>query len=161
MTEQQFMQRTQERIEQLRDEQRLLHERLATDLRQLQAVDRRDLQADVEHQLEVESLLGEVPPEERRADAAEAQIHARQAHDGERIGQLFAARGRDVALHGTGTLGADLDVPGSARTHTPHPHLDPERNSLGEGFAQRLLETKPDLVAIDAARRALDPELGR
>jgi hypothetical protein len=38
MTEQQFMQRTQERIERLRDEQRLLHERLATDLRQLQAL---------------------------------------------------------------------------------------------------------------------------
>jgi hypothetical protein len=38
MTEQQFMQRTQEGIEQLRDEQRLLHERLATDLRQLQAL---------------------------------------------------------------------------------------------------------------------------
>lgn len=38
VTEQQFMQRTQERIERLRDEQRLLHERLATDLRQLQAL---------------------------------------------------------------------------------------------------------------------------
>ncbi|WP_434420182.1 hypothetical protein [Nannocystis pusilla] len=38
MTEQQFMQRTQERLEQLRDGQRLLYERLATDLRQLQAL---------------------------------------------------------------------------------------------------------------------------
>ncbi len=38
MTEQQFMQRTQERIEQLRDEQRLLHERIAMDLRRLQAL---------------------------------------------------------------------------------------------------------------------------
>ncbi|MBZ5709374.1 hypothetical protein [Nannocystis pusilla] len=35
MTDQEFMQRTQERLEQLRGEQRRLHERLATDLRQI------------------------------------------------------------------------------------------------------------------------------
>ena len=35
MTDQEFMQRTQERLEQLRGEQRRLHERLATDLRQM------------------------------------------------------------------------------------------------------------------------------
>jgi len=35
MTEQEFMQQTHERLEQVRDEQRRLHERLATDMRQL------------------------------------------------------------------------------------------------------------------------------
>lgn len=38
MNEQQFMQRTQERIERFRDEQRLLHERLATDIRRMHAL---------------------------------------------------------------------------------------------------------------------------
>lgn len=35
MTEQDFLQRTQEQLKQLRDEQQRLHERLATDMRRM------------------------------------------------------------------------------------------------------------------------------
>jgi hypothetical protein len=35
VTDQEFLQRTQEQLEQLRGEQRRLHERLATDMRQM------------------------------------------------------------------------------------------------------------------------------
>ncbi|SFF11301.1 hypothetical protein SAMN02745121_07007 [Nannocystis exedens] len=38
MTDQEFMQQMQERVEQLRGEQRRLHERLATDLRQMHSM---------------------------------------------------------------------------------------------------------------------------
>ena len=38
MTDQEFQQQTFERLQQVRDEQRRLHERLATDMRQLQAM---------------------------------------------------------------------------------------------------------------------------